>query len=112
MLSPVFRFVSHALLWTWITGTGTGQVMTTIAGNGSANFSGDGGPATQATVNSPFGVAADPAGNVYVADYANNRVRKINTSGVISTVAGCGAISVACISAGLGDGGPALAPLI
>jgi uncharacterized protein (TIGR03437 family) len=86
--------------------------MTTIAGNGSANFSGDGGPATQATVNSPFGVAADPAGNVYVADYANNRVRKINTSGVISTVAGCGAISVACISAGLGDGGPALAPLI
>jgi uncharacterized protein (TIGR03437 family) len=112
MRAPDFRFVSLSLLWTLTGSIGTGQVMTTITGNGSANFSGDGGPATQAAVNSPFGVAVDPGGNVYIADYGNNRVRKINASGVISTVAGCGAISVACISAGLGDGGPALAPLI
>jgi non-canonical (house-cleaning) NTP pyrophosphatase len=56
-------------------------------------------------LNSPFGVAVDPGGNVYIADYANNRVRKINTAGVISTVAGCVSLTTACIQAGLGDAG-------
>ena len=68
----------------------TGTV-TTIAGTGSAGYSGDGGPATKATLNYPQGVAVDSAGNVYIADTSNNRVRKVNgATGVITTFAGNG----------------------
>jgi uncharacterized protein (TIGR03437 family) len=68
----------------------TGMV-TTIAGTGSAGYSGDGGPATKATLNYPQGVAVDSAGNVYIADTSNNRVRKVNSAtGVITTFAGNG----------------------
>lgn len=89
-----------------------GQVITTLAGTGTGTFSGDGGPANVAAVNSPYGVAVDTAGNVYIADSGNNRIRKINSAGVISTVAGCGNNTTACVQAGVGDGGPATAPLI
>src|SRR5882762_774503 len=69
-------------------------VITTVAGNGSPGYSGDGGPATSATLLSDSadaeGVAVDKAGNIYIADYMNNRVRMVNTAGVISTVAGTG----------------------
>jgi myo-inositol-hexaphosphate 3-phosphohydrolase/sugar lactone lactonase YvrE len=65
-------------------------VITTIAGTGSAGYSGDGGPATSAKLNNPHGVAVDGAGNVYVADSPNHRVRRIDTSGRIATVAGTG----------------------
>jgi hypothetical protein len=64
--------------------------LTTIAGTGSATYSGDGGLATAATINSPLGVSVDIVGNIYIADYANHRVRKISTSGIITTVAGGG----------------------
>ena len=70
-----------------------------LAGTGSAGFSGDGGPATRATLNSPWGLALDAAGDLYIADWGNNRVRMVSTSGTISTVAGTG---VAGFS---GDGG-------
>ena len=72
-----------------------------IAGTGSWGFSGDGGAATSAKLYNPSGVAVDASGNVYIADDSNNRVRKINPSGVISTFAGTG---VAGFS---GDGGAA-----
>jgi uncharacterized protein (TIGR03437 family) len=62
----------------------------TLAGNGVAGFSGDGGQATGAMINGPQGVAVDGAGNVYIADTANNRVRKVAANGVITTVAGNG----------------------
>jgi uncharacterized protein (TIGR03437 family) len=78
------------------------QQVTTFAGNGSATFSGDGGPAAQAALNSPDYVATDLAGNVYIADQSNNRVRKVDSKGIITTVAGTGAAGFS------GDGGPAV----
>ncbi len=64
------------------------QVITTVAGNGACGYSGDGGPATKAEFNNPQGIAFDGAGNMYVVDCENFVIRKINTSGVISTYAG------------------------
>src|SRR5882762_6190999 len=80
--------------------TPTGAI-TTVAGNGTPGFSGDGGPATLAELNYPYGVAVDGSGNLYIADFDNNRIRMVNSSGVISTVAGNG------IRNSSGDGGPA-----
>ncbi len=70
---------------------GTNGIITTIAGNGTSAYAGDGGPATLASCSFPLGVTVDGSGNIYVADAGNNRVRKITVStGVISTVAGNG----------------------
>ncbi len=74
-------------------------LITTVAGNGTPGFSGDNGPATNAQLQNPFGVAVDSAGNLYIADTNNHRVRKV-ANGVITTVAGGGV-------SGLGDNGPA-----
>jgi len=76
-------------------------VITTVAGNGTAGFSGDNGPATSARLNGPAGVAVDAAGNLYIADSGNNRIRKVAT-GVITTVAGNGTETFS------GDNGPAI----
>lgn len=63
---------------------------TTVAGSGTAGYSGDGASATEAALHRPYGIAFDRAGNLYIADQLNNRVRKVDTSGVISTFAGTG----------------------
>jgi sugar lactone lactonase YvrE len=93
-----------------ITGTRVGMAaeetppagtITTVAGTGKAGFSGDGGPATEARLAFPFSVAVDAAGNLFIADADNNRVRKVSPKGLISTVAGIGQASFS------GDGGPA-----
>jgi hypothetical protein len=76
----------------------TTGIISTIAGTGVAGYSGDGGMAINAQLDTPWGVAVDGIGNVYIADYVNSRIRKVNTSGVITTVAGIGNIS------GGGDG--------
>lgn len=68
----------------------TGGIITTIAGSGPGGYSGDGGPATLALLSTPAGVAVDAAGNVFVGDLGNQRIRKINTGGIISTIAGTG----------------------
>lgn len=81
-------------------------MITTIAGNGTAGFSGDGGPASSARLNFPSGIALDPAGNLFIADNGNHRIRKITVSGVISTVAGTG------VSGFGGDGSSAVSALI
>ena len=70
--------------------TGTNGIITTIAGNGTAGFYGDGGPATNANLNYPRGLAVDVYGNLYIGDTGNNRIRKVGTNGIITTVAGNG----------------------
>jgi len=65
-------------------------VITTVAGNGDARFSGDHAAATRASLSAPFGVAVDKAGNLFIADTSNHRVRKVDTLGTITTVAGNG----------------------
>src|ERR1035438_10387170 len=65
-------------------------VISTVAGNGTLGFSGDGGPATKAGIGIPPDVAIDGAGNLYIVDQGNNRIRKVDTSGTISTFAGNG----------------------
>jgi len=80
----------------------SGGTITTVAGTGLPMFSGDGGPAAQASLNVPMHVIFDSAGNLYVADSGNNRVRKIDPSGVITTVAGTSVRGFA------GDGGSAV----
>jgi len=69
-----------------------GGVITTVAGNGAAGFGGDGAAATSAQLNQPVALAVDASGNLYIADFANNRVRMVSPSGVISTVAGNGTV--------------------
>jgi sugar lactone lactonase YvrE len=80
--------------------------ISTVAGNGITGFSGDGGPATSAALSTPFGLAVDAAGNLYIADFVNQRIRKVSTNGTIATIVGTG---VAGFS---GDGGPATAAQI
>lgn len=76
--------------------------ISTIAGNGTPGFSGDGGPATSSSLNHPVGLALDGFGNLYIADTLNCRIRKVDTNGVITTVAGNGYADFS------GDGGPAV----
>jgi hypothetical protein len=84
-------------------------IISNVAGNGylattnNGAYSGDGGPATDAELNQPGDVASDTLGNLYIADANNNRIRKVNTSGVISTIAGNDSNGFS------GDGGPARA---
>ncbi len=79
---------------------GTNGIITTVAGNGVYGYSGDGGPATSASLAFPSGVAVDASGNLFFADSGNSRIRKVSPNGVITTVAGGG-------SNYFGNGGPA-----
>lgn len=81
----------------------------TFAGNGTQGYAGDGGAAVNSTLYYPSGVAVDAQGNVYIADYGEGVVRKVNTSGIISTFAGNGGGVFGVV---LGDGGPATAALL
>jgi sugar lactone lactonase YvrE len=77
-------------------------IITTLAGNGDKGFSGDGGKATDAALNEPYGVVIDSAGNLYIADRLNRRVRRVDAAtNVITTLAGTGEAAYG------GDGGPA-----
>ena len=80
---------------------GQGYVITTMAGNGIAGFSGDNGPAIKAQLSAPKGIAVDSAGNVYFADAGNDRIRRVSNA-VIATVAGNGSFNYS------GDNGPAM----
>ena len=92
-----FADIKNNVVWRLDAATGT---LTRVAGSWTAGFSGDNGPATSAQLNEPWGVAVDAAGDLYIADGDNQRIRKVS-NGVITTVAGNG-------TAGFGgDGGPA-----
>ncbi len=82
------------------------QVIFTVAGAGTANYSGDGGQALAAELNDVYSVITDASGNIYIADYVNSRVRKVDPSGIITTIVGTGVYS------STGDGGPATAATI
>ncbi len=84
----------------------TAGIITTIAGTGTAGFGGDGGPATAAMINSVRGICTDWTCSIIVADWLNSRVRKITSSGIITTVAGSGSPGFS------GDGGPATAAML
>jgi cysteine-rich repeat protein len=77
-------------------------IITTVAGNGQSGFGGDGGAATSTALWAPWGVAVDGLGNIYIADTENNRIRRVDVNGIISTIAGTG---VAGFS---GDNGPGI----
>jgi hypothetical protein len=79
----------------------TAGIITTVAGNGTLGFSGDGGAATNAKLNQPAGVCVDANGNIFTAEYNGNHIRKINTQGIITTIAGTG------VAGGAGNGGEA-----
>jgi pyruvate/2-oxoglutarate dehydrogenase complex dihydrolipoamide acyltransferase (E2) component len=78
--------------------------ITTVAGSGSSTFSGDGGPATAAGIHLPTGIAVEPAGDILIAEWGSNRVRKVSPGGTITTLAGRTQSSFAVND---GDGGPA-----
>ncbi|HKQ77989.1 MAG TPA: hypothetical protein VJ810_30105, partial [Blastocatellia bacterium] len=82
--------------------TASTGVITTVAGNGLVGFSGDGGQATEATFKLPFGVAVDRNGALYICDTRDNRIRRVGTNGVITTICGTG------VAGYNGDGRPAL----
>ncbi|HEX5227825.1 MAG TPA: IPT/TIG domain-containing protein, partial [Bryobacteraceae bacterium] len=106
-LRPLFHAAIVAIVFSGLSSAQTGTI-TTVAGRGSASgnegcpdsVNGDGCKATDATLQTPTGIAFDAAGNLYISDNNDTRVRKVNTAGIISTYAGGG-------SADPGDGGPA-----
>jgi VCBS repeat-containing protein len=84
------KLLFSTLLFCCLLNAATAQVITTIAGNGTVGYTGDGSAAILAGLNQPQGLAVDHAGNVYFADVANNVIRKVSSSGIITTVAGTG----------------------
>jgi sugar lactone lactonase YvrE len=79
----------------------TNGIITTVAGTNTAGYSGDGIAAINASLGQPVGLALDAVGNLYIADCTNNRIRKVDTNGIITTMAGTGSAGYS------GDGGPA-----
>src|ERR1700757_1453289 len=96
MIKKLFIFLAFSI-------NATAQIITTVAGNGTWSYAGDGGQATAAELKTPSEVTLDGFGNMYIADQQSNRIRKINSLGIITTITGTGAAGFS------GDGGPATA---
>jgi len=102
-MKKIYLLLTAASCILGIASSVTAQTISTFAGTATAGFSGDGGPATAAQIKDIYGVGTDNAGNVYIADRGNNRIRMVNSAGLISTVAGDG------VAGSSGDGMPATA---
>ena len=89
MSCMLLRYLS-ALAFVAVLGQAQPGIITTVIGTGVAGASGDGGRGANAQLNTPNGVAVDAAGNVYIADYLNSRIRKVLTTDFTQTIAGCG----------------------
>lgn len=90
-------------------GAAEAQAIWTVAGNGTGGFSGDGGVATSAAIDRPYGLDVDAAGNLYIVDTFNNRIRKVDVAGNITTVAGNGTWATPPVTGSeIGDGGLAI----
>ena len=87
--TPAVRTVEVVVAPATIPAT-SGSIITTVAGNGAFGFSGDSGLATAASLRNPYDISVDGKGNLYIADSINNRIRKVDTKGIISTIAGTG----------------------
>ena len=83
-----------------------------MAGNGNQGYSGDGGPATNASLAFPSGVAIGPDGSLYIADTGNSRIRRVGPDGIITTMAGMGTVAAIRGDGYGGDGGPATKALL
>lgn len=94
------------LLFSLFCAVSQAQIITTVAGDGTYGYDGDGGPATDANMAWPTGLAVDNSGNIYIADLDNNVIRKVDAAGIITTFAGTGILGYA------GDGGPATSALL
>lgn len=103
MASPTTRMKTLVIVLCCALSNFAALKIETIAGTGKAGFSGDGGPALQAELNNPYGLVAGPAGALYICDMGNHRIRKIDKTGVITTIAGNGQKGWS------GDNGPATA---
>jgi sugar lactone lactonase YvrE len=103
ILLPMLEGVLAIMIFGTLSGYGQ-EIITTFAGNGTYGFSGDSGPATHSSLrlNGSGGVATDAAGNLYIADTGNNRIRRVDLSGTITTIAGSGLRGFS------GDGGRAI----
>src|SRR3954462_2707526 len=110
-MKALFDRLFYLLIFLFITSNGFAQtqstILTTVAGTGIAGYSEDGGAATSAQISGPYGLATDAAGNLYIAEWDNHRVRRLDVNtGVITTVAGSGAAGFG------GDGGPATSAML
>ena len=95
LVYPILAIIIHAIILFVFTITSFAGTITTVAGNGTSGYIGDEGEATSAQLASPYGVAVDDAGNIFIADSTNHRIRKVDTSGIITTVAGNGTLAIA-----------------
>lgn len=98
-----FNYISKSVLLALCPFALNAQIITTVAGNGQYGSTGDKDYAAYATLNTPAGLAADGRGNLYISDQMNNKIRKIDAYGVMTTIAGHGSAGIS------GDGGPASA---
>jgi sugar lactone lactonase YvrE len=108
-MQSILQRVLYVFILVFLTTTVFAQapVISPLAGTGNAGYSGDGGPATSADLDSPSQVAADPKGNVYIADRNNNRIRRVSAGGVINTIAGNGTTGYWYL-----EGGPAISSVL
>lgn len=104
-ISVIAFFIGYVSITSGFQARGQGGIITTVAGNGTPGFSGDGGPTISASFESPYGIAVDASGNLFISDYLNDRIRKVSAGGIMTIVAGTGVNSAISGQSDIGPGG-------